>query len=170
MRDATPKPIECDLTAAVRSLRFPLRRARSAIRSRLSLRALRGSGRSADWVDESATGSANSWSGAGAPPGSWRTSTRARRFRPMRAGASERGDTGPRGRDPLRTSGRTIRRSRVQIPPATRNEKKGPGNEASVAKTAVVAKAITPGPSPVAKTAVVAAAVTPGRTGRRRRI
>ncbi|HEX3089516.1 MAG TPA: hypothetical protein VHQ23_12735 [Ilumatobacteraceae bacterium] len=39
-----------------------------------------------------------------------------------------------------------------------------------VAKTAVVAKAITPGPGParpVAKTAVVAAAVTPGR-GRRR--
>jgi hypothetical protein len=31
----------------------------------------------------------------------------------------------------------------------------------------VVAKAVTPGPSPVAKTAVVAAAVTPGR---RRRI
>ena len=31
-----------------------------------------------------------------------------------------------------------------------------------VAKTAVVAKAVTPGPSPVAKTAVVAAAVTPG--------
>jgi hypothetical protein len=38
---------------------------------------------------------------------------------------------------------------------------------APVAKTAVVAKAVTPGPSPVAKTAVVAAAVTPGR---RRRI
>ena len=37
-----------------------------------------------------------------------------------------------------------------------------------VAKTAVVAKAVTPGPSPVAKTAVVAAAVTPGRGGRRR--
>ena len=38
-----------------------------------------------------------------------------------------------------------------------------------VAKTAVVAKAVTsPGPAPVAKTAVVAAAVTPGR-GRRRR-
>jgi hypothetical protein len=37
-----------------------------------------------------------------------------------------------------------------------------------VAKTAVVAKAVTPGPSPVAKTALVAAAVTPGR--RRRRI
>ena len=32
-----------------------------------------------------------------------------------------------------------------------------------VAKTAVVAAAVTPGPSPVAKTAVVAAAVTPGR-------
>ncbi|HEU6445850.1 MAG TPA: hypothetical protein VFL61_12400 [Gaiellaceae bacterium] len=39
-----------------------------------------------------------------------------------------------------------------------------------VAKTAVVAKAVSPGPSPVAKTAVVAAAVTPGRAGRRRRI
>jgi hypothetical protein len=39
---------------------------------------------------------------------------------------------------------------------------------APVAKTAVVAKAVSPGPSPVAKTAVVAAAVTPGR--RRRRI
>ena len=38
---------------------------------------------------------------------------------------------------------------------------------APVAKTAVVAAAVTPGPSPVAKTAVVAAAVTPGR---RRRI
>jgi hypothetical protein len=38
-----------------------------------------------------------------------------------------------------------------------------------VAKTAVVAKAVSPGPSPVARTAVVAAAVTPGR-GRRRRI
>ena len=37
-----------------------------------------------------------------------------------------------------------------------------------VARTAVVAKAVTPGPAPVAKTAVVAAAVTPGR--RRRRI
>ena len=37
-----------------------------------------------------------------------------------------------------------------------------------VAKTAVVAKAVTPGPSPVAKTAVVAAAVTPGRGVRRR--
>jgi hypothetical protein len=34
----------------------------------------------------------------------------------------------------------------------------------------VVAKAVTPGPAPVAKTAVVAAAVTPGRAGRRRRI
>ena len=32
-----------------------------------------------------------------------------------------------------------------------------------VAKTAVVARAVSPGPSPVAKTAVVAAAVTPGR-------
>jgi hypothetical protein len=39
-----------------------------------------------------------------------------------------------------------------------------------VARTAVVAKAVTPGPAPVAKTAVVAAAVTPGRPGRRRRI
>jgi len=37
-----------------------------------------------------------------------------------------------------------------------------------VAKTAVVAKAVTPGPSPVAKAAVVGAVVTPGR--RRRRI
>ena len=35
-----------------------------------------------------------------------------------------------------------------------------------VAKTAVVATAVTPGPSPVAKTAVVAAAVTPGRRRR----
>jgi hypothetical protein len=33
---------------------------------------------------------------------------------------------------------------------------------APVAKAAVVAKAVSPGPSPVAKTAVVAAAVTPG--------
>jgi hypothetical protein len=41
---------------------------------------------------------------------------------------------------------------------------------APVARTAVVAKAVTPGPSPVARTAVVAAAVTPGRPGRRRRI
>ena len=41
---------------------------------------------------------------------------------------------------------------------------------APVAKTAVVAAAVTPGPSPVAKTAVVAAAVTPGRVGRRRNI
>jgi len=39
-----------------------------------------------------------------------------------------------------------------------------------VAKTAVVAKAVSPGPSPVAKTAVVAAAVTPGRGIGRRRI
>ena len=39
---------------------------------------------------------------------------------------------------------------------------------APVAKTAVVAKAVSPGPSPVAKTAVVAAAVTPGRGVRRR--
>jgi hypothetical protein len=36
-----------------------------------------------------------------------------------------------------------------------------------VAKTAVVAKAISPGPSPVAKTAVVAAAVHLGGCGRR---
>ena len=36
---------------------------------------------------------------------------------------------------------------------------------APVAKTAVVAAAVTPGPSPVAKTAVVAAAVTPGVAG-----
>ena len=41
---------------------------------------------------------------------------------------------------------------------------------APVAKTAVVARAVRPGPAPVAKTAVVAAAVTPGRPGRRRRI
>ena len=41
---------------------------------------------------------------------------------------------------------------------------------APVAKTAVVARAVAPGPAPVAKTAVVAAAVTPGRPGRRRRI
>ena len=39
-----------------------------------------------------------------------------------------------------------------------------------VAKTAVVAKAVTPGPSPVAKAAVVGAAVTPGRGRRRGRI
>jgi hypothetical protein len=39
---------------------------------------------------------------------------------------------------------------------------------APVAKTAVVAAAVRPGPSPVAKAAVVGAAVTPGR--RRRRI
>jgi len=38
---------------------------------------------------------------------------------------------------------------------------------APVAKTAVVAKAVTPGTAPVAKTAVVAAAAKPGR---RRRI
>ncbi len=38
---------------------------------------------------------------------------------------------------------------------------------APVAKTAVVAAAVTPGRAPVAKTAVVAAAVTP-RLGRRR--
>ena len=38
---------------------------------------------------------------------------------------------------------------------------------APVARTAVVARAVTPGPAPVAKTAVVAAAVRPGR---RRRI
>jgi hypothetical protein len=37
---------------------------------------------------------------------------------------------------------------------------------APVAKTAVVASAVSPGPSPVAKTAVVAAAVTPGRRRR----
>jgi hypothetical protein len=37
-----------------------------------------------------------------------------------------------------------------------------------VAKTAVVARAVTPGRSPVAKAAVVGAVVTPGR--RRRRI
>ena len=47
----------------------------------------------------------------------------------------------------------------------------GPGRRGvighPVAKTAVDAKAVSPGPSPVAKTAVVAAAVTPGR-GRRR--
>ena len=42
-----------------------------------------------------------------------------------------------------------------------------PTLRAPVAKTAVVAKAVTPGPAPIAKTAVVAAAVTPGR---RRRI
>jgi hypothetical protein len=34
----------------------------------------------------------------------------------------------------------------------------------------VVATSFTPGPAPIAKTAVVAAAVTPGRPGRRRRI
>jgi hypothetical protein len=39
---------------------------------------------------------------------------------------------------------------------------------APVAKTVVVAKAVSPGPSPVARTAVVAAAVTPGRGVRRR--
>ena len=33
---------------------------------------------------------------------------------------------------------------------------------APVAKTAVVARAVTPGPAPMARTAVVAAAVTPG--------
>ena len=38
---------------------------------------------------------------------------------------------------------------------------------APVAKTAVVARAVTPGRAPVAKTAVVAGAVTP-RVGRRR--
>jgi hypothetical protein len=37
-----------------------------------------------------------------------------------------------------------------------------------VAKTAVVARAVTPGRAPVAKAAVVGAALTPGR--RRRRI
>jgi hypothetical protein len=37
-----------------------------------------------------------------------------------------------------------------------------------VAKTAVVAKAVTPGRAPVAKASVVGAALTPGR--RRRRI
>jgi UDP-3-O-[3-hydroxymyristoyl] glucosamine N-acyltransferase len=43
-----------------------------------------------------------------------------------------------------------------------------PGRRAPVAKTAVVAAAVTPGRrAPVAKTAVVAAAVTP-RVGRRR--
>jgi hypothetical protein len=41
---------------------------------------------------------------------------------------------------------------------------------APVAKTAVVAAAVSPGPSPIAKTAVVAAAVTPGRGVGRRRI
>jgi hypothetical protein len=39
-----------------------------------------------------------------------------------------------------------------------------------VAKTAVVASAVTSDRSPVVKTAVVAAAVTPGRGVRRRRI
>ena len=36
-----------------------------------------------------------------------------------------------------------------------------------VAKTAVVAKAVSPGRAPVAKAAVVGAAVTPGRRRRR---
>src|SRR5215510_650823 len=42
-----------------------LHRARSATRSKLSSQALRGSGRSAGRVDESATGSVNSWSDTG---------------------------------------------------------------------------------------------------------
>jgi hypothetical protein len=39
---------------------------------------------------------------------------------------------------------------------------------APIAKTAVVARAVTPGAAPVARAAVVGAAITPGR--RRRRI
>ncbi len=58
------------------------------------------------------------------------------------------------------------RRLRCQLRPARVGRVGVVG--APVAKTAVVAKAVTPGPSPVAKTAVVAAAVTPGRAGRRR--
>jgi hypothetical protein len=49
-----------------------MRRARSATRSRPSLRALRGSGRSTGWVDESATGSANLWSESSSSIGSSR--------------------------------------------------------------------------------------------------
>src|SRR5438874_7492748 len=47
-----------------RTLECRLRRARSATRSKPHREAVRGSGRSAGEVDESATGSANSWSGS----------------------------------------------------------------------------------------------------------
>ena len=70
--------------------------------------------------------------------------------------ASHRGRRSTHDRRRLTMPLRPARRGRVGV------------IRAPVAKTAVVAKAVTPGPAPVAKTAVVAAAVTPGR--RRRRI
>ena len=49
-------------TGRPRQRRLPLRRARDATRTKLSRRAVRGSGRSVGEVDESAPGSANPWS------------------------------------------------------------------------------------------------------------
>ena len=79
---------------------------------------------------------------------------------PTAASRSRR--SSPRSRP---TSPSTHRRSDMPLRPARIGRVGVIGHP--VAKTAVVAKAVTPGPAPVAKTAVVAAAVTPGR---RRRI
>ena len=88
-----------------------------------------------------------------------RTPLRAASSSPTAASRSRR--SSPRSRP---TTART-RRSDMPLRPARVGRVGVIGHP--VAKTAVVAKAVTPGPAPVAKTAVVAAAVTPGR---RRRI
>ena len=59
-----------------RERRLPLRRARDASRTKLSREAVRGSGRSAGKVDESAPGSANPWSCSGRARCDWRNCVR----------------------------------------------------------------------------------------------
>ena len=85
VRNLRPFCRRIPLRGCVPERRLPLRRARDASRTKLSRKAVRGSGRSAGEVDESAPGSAKPWSCLGRAHGVRRKCVRSVKKNPQRA-------------------------------------------------------------------------------------
>ena len=90
VRNLRPFRRRIPLRGCVPERRLPLRRARDASRTKLSRKAVRGSGRSAGEVDESAPGSAKPWSCLGRAHGGQRKYVRIVKKNPQRAGIAVR--------------------------------------------------------------------------------
>src|SRR4029078_4273746 len=86
VRNLRPFRRRIPLRGCVPERRLPLRRARDASRTKLSRKAVRGSGRSVGEVDESAPGSAKPWSCLGRAHGVSRKYVRIVKKNPQRAG------------------------------------------------------------------------------------
>ena len=90
VRNLRPFCRRIPLRGCVPERRLPLRRARDASRTKLSRKAVRGSGRSVGEVDESAPGSAKPWSCLGRAHGVQRKYVRIVKKNPQRAGIAVR--------------------------------------------------------------------------------